>query len=297
LRDGGGRMIEPALEGLSVFPCGADKRPACPGGFKSAVAGRDRIEDLFRQYPGALVGAPTGCASGFDVLDIDRGGEDWLATYDATYGLPATRIVATRSGGLHLYFQHRVGMKCSAGLLAPNVDIRSTGGYVILWHLAGCRVLAESPIAPWPGPMLELLHEATEARGGRAPELICASPVTIACQGDRYVPKPLYRKILELMRGAPSLNQRRVRGILRPLVEARENRNNELYKAALQFRELVELAIIDRANAGQLLFMSAVLNGYVTKRGAAHAWSTINSGLRPRMTGEAQISFDEGLAK
>jgi hypothetical protein len=175
-------MPQVELEGrpLAIFPCRADKTPACPRGFYAAVTGRDRIEDLFRRYPGALVGAPTGSASGIDVLDIDRSGEDWLATYEATHGLPSTRIVATRSGGLHIYFQHRVGMKCSAGLLASNVDIRSTGGYVILWDQAGCKVLCDAPIAPWPGPMLQLLHEATEAKQKAAP----LSSMGVASEAD-----------------------------------------------------------------------------------------------------------------
>jgi hypothetical protein len=271
-------MPELELDHLDVFPCRADKRPACPGGFYSAVQGRDRIEDLFRRYPGSLVGMPTGEASGIDVLDIDRGGEDWLSLYEATHGLPPTRIIATRSGGLHLYFKHHVGMRCSAGLLAPNVDIRSTGGYVILWDRAGCRVLSSAPIAPWPPMMLQLLHEATEARRP-TPNSFCASPVTISNQGDRFVPKPLQSKINEVMKGARLKHQRRSRGILRPLVEARDGRNWALYEAALQFRELISAGIIDRAGTEKLLFLASELNGYVALRGEYSAKRTIKSGL------------------
>lgn len=270
-------MSEPAS--LYVFPVLDDKSPACPRGFKAAVCEPDQIADLFQRCPGPLVGAPTGAVNGFDVLDVDVGGQDWLSLYDATHGLPATRIVATRSGGLHIYFQHRPGMTCTQDLPAPGIDIRSTGGYVILWNWAGCKVLSDVPIAPWPGPMLELIHEAEQAKRVPTPTPDRVAPVLIANQGDRFVPKLLHNKIIELMRGARGINQRRARGMLRPLVEARSSRNHALYRAALQFRELVEPGIIARANAEELLFLSAQLNGYVEKRGKAAAWGTIKSGL------------------
>jgi hypothetical protein len=283
------------MEALAVFPCRFDKTPAVAGGFKSATNDPAVVELWRKRW--MLMGAPTGGVNGFDVLDVDRGGEDWLALYEATHGFPRTRVVATRSGGLHVYFQHRAGVMCSAGLLAPNVDIRGEGGYVILWDWAGCRVLFEGPVAPWPGPMIQLLHEAMEA-GRRTPQLFSASPVAIVrTADDRSVPKPLYDKIIELMRGAPRLNQRRVRGVLRPLVFAHDGRNWALYEAALQFRELIPAKIIDREGAERLLFMAAQLNGYVAKRGEDFARRTIKSGLdsRPRTTREAQnFFFGEG---
>src|SRR6516164_1287530 len=92
------------LEGLHVFPCRLDKTPACMHGFYDAVSDRDKIQDLWRRYPGALVGAPTGAVNGFDVLDVDVGGEDFMVMYECTYGaLPITRIVGTPSGGQHYY--------------------------------------------------------------------------------------------------------------------------------------------------------------------------------------------------
>jgi hypothetical protein len=72
-----------------------------------------------------------------------------------------------------------------------------------------------------------------------------------------------------------------VRGILRPVVEARENRNQRLYEAALQMRELIGAGIIDRTSVEELLFMAMELNNYVTEkeRGAERAQKTIQSGL------------------
>jgi hypothetical protein len=117
--------------------------------------------------------------------------------------------------------------------------------------------------------MLQLLYEAMEAKGGQAPnpksQINRASLVVFNQRSDRLVPKPLYDKIIEIMRGWPGLDQRRVRGILRPLVEARDARNWALYEATLQLRELVEAEIILREDAEELLLLSAELNGYVAE--------------------------------
>jgi hypothetical protein len=273
------------LAGLYVFPCRNDKTPAVAGGFKSATID-PKIIDGWRRCP--LMGAPTGACNGFDVLDIDRGGEDWLSLYETQYSLPPTRIVATRSGGLHIYFQHRVGMKCSAGLLAPNVDIRSTGGYVILWNLAGCRLLSEAPIAPWPGPMLRLLDEAEEARRERyaKPPSSYLVGASLVAQPQAEVPKPLYFMAARLT-SCPR-DKRRVIGILRGLVWLRERRNQALFDTAVCLRKaLVESGIIARTSAAQLLFLTSQLNGYVNDHGADRAWKTINSGLGPKDINDA----------
>jgi hypothetical protein len=259
------------MQGLHVFPCWFDKSPAVAGGFKSATNNPAVIELWQKRY--FLFGAPTGAVNGFDVLDVDprHGGDKWLASQD----LPETRVHATRSDGRHYLFKHHSGLVCSASTIAPGVDIRTTGGYVIWWPWTGCKVLSDAPIAAWPGSMLELIHEARQTP---ITPIFAVSPVAIS-KGDRLVPKPLYNKIVETMRGWPGLDQRRVRGILRPLVLAREGGNFLLYRAASQFRDLIKAEIITRADAEELLLMAATLNGYVENRGKDHAWSSIKSGL------------------
>lgn len=85
--------------GLPVFPRRLDKRPACPHGYKDATRDPDAIRELWRRYPGPLIGVPTGMASGIDVLDIDprHGGDDWLSAHADR--LLVTRSHRTRSGG------------------------------------------------------------------------------------------------------------------------------------------------------------------------------------------------------
>jgi hypothetical protein len=47
--------------------------------------------------------------------------------------LPLTRVHRTRSGGLHLIFRHVPDVRCSAGRIAPGIDVRGDGGYIIWW--------------------------------------------------------------------------------------------------------------------------------------------------------------------
>jgi hypothetical protein len=85
------------------------------------------------------------------VLDLDRkhrqAAEWWTAHRD---GLPVTRVHRTRSGGLHLLFQHAPDVRCSVGKITRGVDVRGNGGYVIWWPIAGLPVLHDAELAPWP---------------------------------------------------------------------------------------------------------------------------------------------------
>ena len=147
--------LDLAESGIPVFPCildgtKRDKSPATPHGFKDASCDPAAVRNLWCNYPGALVGVPTGGISGIDVLDIDprHGGDKWLEAIRDR--LPATRTHATRSGGYHLLFRHRSGMGCSASRIARGVDVRADGGYACWWPAAGLPVVDNSPVARWP---------------------------------------------------------------------------------------------------------------------------------------------------
>lgn len=124
--------------GLPIFPCQPrGKEPVSARGCLDATIDPDRIKGWWSQIPDLNIGLATGTPSGLFVVDID--GEDGyrtIADLQATHGeLPATKSVITgREGrGEHLYFKlgaHAV--RNSAGLVGPGIDVRGTGGYVIL---------------------------------------------------------------------------------------------------------------------------------------------------------------------
>jgi Bifunctional DNA primase/polymerase, N-terminal len=175
-------VLDDALRLASIwpcFPCLPDKRPACPHGFKDAIKDPEQLKQLWQQYPGTLVGVPTGEPTGLFVLDIDSAkhpeADEWLERHAPH--LPETRTHRTRSGGLHLLFKHQPGLKSSTSKLAPGVDTRGEGGYIIWWplHLGqddDCRIcLADVP--EWlvkalePAPPPKIIHfPYTRARRG-----------------------------------------------------------------------------------------------------------------------------------
>ena len=120
-----------SLEQLPRFPCGPDKRPLVAGGFKVATTDPAQIGVWQAQFPNCLWGVPTGAVSGIDVLDIDPEGLGWFEAN--RHLIPVTRVHHTPRGGLHLFFKHAPGLRCSRGRIAPGVDVRADGGYVIWW--------------------------------------------------------------------------------------------------------------------------------------------------------------------
>ena len=148
--------------GVPVFPCLETKRPATPHGFKDAVDSAAAARALWARYPGPLVGVPTGPASGIDALDIDprHGGDRWWFQHRSL--IDRTRVHRTRSDGLHVLFRHSAGVKNTAAKLAPGVDTRGEGGYVVWWPAAGCAVM-DAPLAEWPSWLLERLQSARHA--------------------------------------------------------------------------------------------------------------------------------------
>jgi hypothetical protein len=127
-----------ASAGIPVFPCAITKNPTCPHGFKDAACEPSAVRALWRDHPGRLIGVPTGIVSGIFVVDIDGPrhpeADEWFERH-AAY-LPETRQHTTRSGGLHLLFKHRGGLRNTASKLAPGVDTRGEGGYVLWWPAA-----------------------------------------------------------------------------------------------------------------------------------------------------------------
>src|SRR5215470_4758223 len=110
---------------FACFPCAHNKAPACPHGFKDATRDPVALRELFTRCPGSLIGVPTGALSGIDALDIDAKhtpAREWWAANRTQ--LPPTRAHRTRSGGLHLLFQHGAALSCGVSRIARGIDVR-----------------------------------------------------------------------------------------------------------------------------------------------------------------------------
>lgn len=190
--------IDLAERGFAVFPCLPSKVPATPRGFHDATNDPGAVRKLWQRWPGALIGIPTGRTNGFDVLDVDprHGGDTW---HDAhRHNLPDTRIHRTRSGGLHILFRHLNGVRNSAGRIAPGIDVRGEGGFIIWWPAAGCSEVAHGAPTEWPA----WLHTGVLRKPAPKPNSTATIPQAKTDQLDvRY--RQWVEKLLENVRAAP----------------------------------------------------------------------------------------------
>ena len=127
------------LARLPRFPAYQNKHPACASWPREARVGGSIPTGL-------LTAVPTGAMSGLAVLDIDLAGLDWLKGQ----WMPATRTHHTRSGGRHLVFKHREGLRNSQSVIAAGVDVRAEGGYVVWWPQEGLAVENPDVVVEWP---------------------------------------------------------------------------------------------------------------------------------------------------
>lgn len=175
--------LDAAARGWPVFPLRVgDKPPAlhgemrcprtgdCRGGHRKfeqrATIDPERIERCWAT--GAFnIGIATGPA-GLLVVDLDmlkptdeKGTPDGVTNFlalceRAGQVVPTTRSIRTPSGGQHLYFAAPAGVRLpsSAGRLAPKVDTRAWGGYVVAPGSATAdgpyTVADDSPVANLP---------------------------------------------------------------------------------------------------------------------------------------------------
>lgn len=117
--------------GWPVFPLvPGEKRPLTRHGHKDATTDPDQIRRWWLDTPAANIGLPTGGA--FDVVDVDvpTGTMPWLDLTD-TGSLPDGHgWVSTASGGTHVYIEPTGGGNL-AGSIAPGIDYRGRGGFVV----------------------------------------------------------------------------------------------------------------------------------------------------------------------
>ncbi|WP_432165028.1 bifunctional DNA primase/polymerase [Streptomyces sp. bgisy031] len=202
--------LSAAERGLAVIPLSRTKLPAlrsphrdeadpapCHGecgrpghGVYDATTDPGRIRDLFAAAPratgyGIACGLPPHHLIGVD-LDTKSGTDSSSALRELAlrhlFTIPDTVVVATPSGGRHVWLSGPpdVVVPNSAGRLAPGIDIRGAGGYLVG---PGSRTAqgvysavpgtAHLPVAPCPPALVRLLtpppraHHPSPAHAGR----------------------------------------------------------------------------------------------------------------------------------
>lgn len=127
-----------ARHGLPVFPLTPGAKVPLPGrldccwgshrrGCTDALSNLQAVEHWWAAHPTANVGLATGHV--LDVIDVD-GPAGWRGWLDGADWPPVLGTVSTpRPGGVHRYI--RATGRGNGQAIAPGVDYRGTGGYVV----------------------------------------------------------------------------------------------------------------------------------------------------------------------
>jgi hypothetical protein len=276
-----------AARRLPVFPClPQDKVPAIARGFHAATTNPETIRRHWR-VADRNIGIPTGSVSGFWVLDIDGdAGAASLRALEAKHGpLPATRQVITGGGGRHLWFKYIGPIQSTAGKIAPGIDSRGDGGYVVVppsvhangrayaWAVNCAPELAEAP--QWLVQLARKSPAPTISERALAKVIVPTSGQTQRdVRSDAYGQAALDDEIAILAATLPG------------------GRNHALNRAAFCLFQLVAGGELDRNLVVDRLIDASHRNGLIKDDGLPSVIATIRSGAHagrqhPRCRGVA----------
>ena len=184
--------MRPDSTGRLICTCGnptcedAGKHPLAklaPRGVSSATTHEHIVRHWFTTAPFANVGLATGPTVALDV-DPRHGGDASLEALEAQHGaLPETTRAITGSGGQHILFRAPTGLEIrnSAGRLAPGLDVRGAGGYIVAppsLHASGRHYAwsvdhhpDEVPPAPMPDWLVQALAQPAGDGSARDPSV------------------------------------------------------------------------------------------------------------------------------
>lgn len=237
-----------ASRGLPVFLLQPKRKIPFAGthGFKDATHDEDAIRHRWAQNPDANIGIATG--NGFFVLDLD-GPEatSWFINASGRHGEPdRTLTIRTRESRFHLFFWAPCEIPCSASRIAPHVDIKGDGGYVVgapSIHPDGhaYKIVRDLPIAEAPRWLTDLAipDEIQTIEYHR-------QDVHVACHSD-FNPKYVRAAIENELNAVASAGE--------------GQRNIVLHSAAIKLGTLFAAGAISRASTEEALFAAAAASG------------------------------------
>ena len=244
-----------ARNGWAVFPVQpSGKVPATSNGCKAATVDLEQVDRWWTRNPDYNIGVATGSVSGLVVVDLDgpQGFESWSFLANL-HRAPDTLWCFTGSGGWHAYFTHPGGLRNSASKIAPGIDIRAEGGYVVAppsihpcgepytWHTRRRPVPLPEPLELMSRPKPTVRHDFTPPAGG----------------SNGYTRAAL-RGETEAVAAAPS-----------------GTRNDQLVKSAFKLGTLVGAGDLDATEATEALLAAAAACGLPDREAEA----TVRSGL------------------
>ena len=248
-------LVEYAVEyakrkGWRIHPCRPDKRPYLLAWQKNASSNESQIRKWWEQYPDAIIGCACGPKSGIWVIDADLpDGPDELERLN----LPATLGAKTGSGGIHRFFTwNGYNIKNSSKRIAPGIDVRGDGGYVIL------------PPSPHPdGGQYKWLDKSEIIH---APDWLC-----------QKAEKPPQQEYTPISTGITTYGQSALTQEMTNMMAAPEGtRNQTLNNAALKLGSLVAGGQLDENTVKNALMSCAMTIGLQKNE----ASKTIHSGFQ-----------------
>lgn len=157
--------LEYVSAGMSIFPCAPGSKIPLKGtrGLLDATTDIPTINSWWDEHPDANIAIATGnglTGNGLMVVDIDPKNDGWtgfnsLREYGITF--PVTYEVNTPSGGRHIYLSTLGPIRTRASI-APGVDIRGDGGYVIAAGSDNYSVHTQADIQAAPDALIELVN-------------------------------------------------------------------------------------------------------------------------------------------
>jgi len=312
-------LLEAALAyaraGWPVFPCSPEnKQPLTPkesqpgardGGLYVATCDEAQITRWWQRLPRAMIGLPTGRASGTLVIDLDpreHSAEAMLAALETWLGEPVTCAISrTQSGGLHLvYAMPDEALGNRAGLFrkipgAPaeirtHVDVRADGGYIIVPP----SVMASGTYYEWQvsvpvHPCAAAPQKLIDAIAKRLDDSSALNVDNTRVSGERAVPTgDVDSRIAENRRKyAYAALARQTQSVATCL---QGSRNQALNNAALALGHIVGAGLLSEATVFSELFAAATACGLVKDDGPESARKTIESGLRAGIAQPLDVS-------